>query len=145
MPCAAGPRVHSSELSGRASSHDVMAASPVRVFIWLCKAVSSTATRLNELAAALVQLDLRLGTPRQQTRDAIERHLDGAMQRHFVHLIQRAIHYFREPAFDAHRLAGDEAHQIADRRIIAERNQRTKVAILEGRQLRVAVDAALKL
>src|SRR6516225_2142660 len=79
-----------------------------------------------------MQLHLRLGAAINQTHGGVERDLDKAVQRIFVHLVERHIHEAREVAFDKEALADQFAHQTADRAVLAERHQRTEVAIMPG-------------
>ena len=55
-----------------------------------------------------------------------------------MHLVERAVHEAREIAFDEELLADQEAHQAADRAVLAERDQRAEIAIGEGLERRPA-------
>src|SRR4029077_11717600 len=64
--------------------------------------------------AASMQLHVWLGAAHDETRQGVERHLGKTMQRQFVHLVEREVHYSREPAFDHQAAAGEPAHHVAD-------------------------------
>src|SRR4029453_530629 len=61
-----------------------------------------------------------------------------------MHLVKRAVHKAREQALDPELAAHQSSHQGANRRILAERNQRTEIAIVPGLQ-RVAGESSLHL
>src|SRR5260370_32895959 len=54
------------------------------------------------------------------------------MQRHLMHLVERAIHQTGKRPLDEQAFAQEEAHQAADRAQAAERHQRAEIAIEEG-------------
>src|SRR3984893_17787561 len=76
-----------------------------------------------------MQLHVRLRAPSDQPAERVERHLDGPMERIFVHLVERAIHQAREKPLDPQVAAEQSAHQIADRGVLTERDQRSEIAI----------------
>jgi len=77
-----------------------------------------------------MQFHMRLGTPRDEAHGRVERDLNEAMQRVFVHLVERHIHDPREIAFDKETLAHQFTHQAADRAVLTERYQRAEVAVV---------------
>src|SRR5438045_1355781 len=54
-----------------------------------------------------MQLDVRLGPPRQHGCDGLQRNLDRSVEREFMHLVQRHVHQPREIALD-HQAAADQ-------------------------------------
>src|SRR4030095_2619189 len=61
-----------------------------------------------------------------------------------MHLVKRAVHKAREQSLDPEVATHQSSHQGANRRILAERNQRTEIAIVPGLQ-RVAGQSSLHL
>ena len=70
-----------------------------------------------------MQLDMGLGATGQRASEGVKGDLHPAVQRLLVHLIEGVVHKPREPAFDHHTLANQKAHQIADRAVLAQRNE----------------------
>src|SRR5262245_36531534 len=81
-----------------------------------------------------MQLYVRLGAARDQARNSVERHLGRSVQRVLMHLVKRAVHEAREQSLDPEVAAHQASHQGANRRVLAERNQRTEIAIVPGLQ-----------
>src|SRR5262245_52354304 len=76
-----------------------------------------------------MQLHARLRAPCDQTRRRIEDGLPPAVQGDLVLLEERYVHHAREQALDPQIAADEAAHQIADRRVLAERDQRSEIAV----------------
>jgi hypothetical protein len=53
---------------------------------------------------------------------------------HEVHLVERHVHDAGEVAFDHHVAADQLAHQVAHRRVLAKRHQRSEVPVNKGLQ-----------
>jgi hypothetical protein len=70
-----------------------------------------------------MQFHMRLGAPRDKADRRVERNLNEAMQRIFVHLVERHIDEPREIAFDKETLAHQFTHQATDRAVLGERYQ----------------------
>src|SRR5262249_41632302 len=79
-----------------------------------------------------MQFHLRFGAPVDQPNEGVERDFDEAVQRIFVHFVQRHVHQPREIAFDKETAADQLAHQAADRAVFTERHQRAEVAVIPG-------------
>src|SRR4051794_1456525 len=79
-----------------------------------------------------VQLHVRLGPAAHGPRQRAQDDLRGAVHGPLVHLVERAVHQPGEVALDHQPLAGDEAHQVADRAVLAQAHQRAEVAVDEG-------------
>ena len=91
-----------------------------------------------------MQLDVRLGAPRDQPRQRVQRHLREPVQREFVHLVERLVHEPREAAFE-HQVAADQgAHHVAHGAEFAQRHQRAEIALVIVAQ-RLAREPALDL
>src|SRR3954468_12804001 len=81
-----------------------------------------------------MQLDMRLGAPREDAREGIEEYLGEAVQRELVHLVERQVHYFCKKPFNHDTTAGDGTHQATDGTKFAERDQRAEIPVLERLQ-----------
>jgi hypothetical protein len=57
-----------------------------------------------------MQLHMRLGAPRDQSRNGIERYLGRPVQREFMHLVERSVHQSREQALDPEATPHEAAH-----------------------------------
>src|SRR5476649_1056864 len=78
---------------------------------------------------ASMQFHVRLGAPHDQSRQRVERDLGKAVQREFVHLVERQVHPACEQAFD-HQVAADQSpHHVADGAELAQRHQRAKIPV----------------
>src|SRR5437879_3042372 len=81
-----------------------------------------------------MQLDVRLGAPRDHSCRRVERDLPEPVQRQLVHLVQRQVHHSRKPTLDPKIAPGKAAHEISHDGILAKRNEGTEVAIAPRRQ-----------
>src|SRR5438477_2403594 len=79
----------------------------------------------------LVKLHLRLGLRADHARERVERHAPETVQRPDVLAVERNVEEPRDPALDAEFLARDEAHQLPDGVVRAERDERAEVAVAE--------------
>src|SRR5688572_19518725 len=82
--------------------------------------------------AGSVQLHLGLHLPADPARERVEGHPPEPVQRHDVLAVEGHVHELRDPALDAEFLARDEAHQLADRFVLPERDEGAEIAVAEG-------------
>src|SRR5919108_2766289 len=104
---------------------------------------SSNASTHGPADPPLMQFDLRLGPPRDHPRHGVERHLRQAVQGELMPLVKGLVHQARQPPLDEEIAADERPHQIADRRVSTEGNERPVVAIvprLEGRARKAPPD-----
>src|SRR5438552_6516250 len=99
---------------------------------------SSMWTQASPKQRRSVKLHVRLRAPGNGSRGRVERHLPETVQRQFMRLVERQVHHPCEPTLDPQLAAAETAHQIADDRVLAQRDQRTEVAIPPRHQRLVA-------
>ena len=69
------------------------------------------------------------GPPREKPAQHVENDFGEAMQRVKVHAIERDVHDSREESFDENRAPDELPHETADGAVLAERDERSEVAI----------------
>src|SRR5262245_57098609 len=112
---------------------------------WLvCEKLVRYSSGIGLFIGASMQLHVRLGAPRDQSRKGIERHLDRPVQRKFMHLVERLVHQPREQALDPEATPDEPAHQASDGRIFTERHKRDEIPVAPGLE-RLARQAPLDL
>src|SRR5215207_1332416 len=90
---------------------------------------------------ALVQLHLRLGAPGDQPCQRVEHNLCRAVEGELMQFVERIIYEARHDALDEQTAANETSHEVADRRIFAERDKRTPVFVAPVPQRRWAACA----
>src|SRR4051794_33456507 len=91
-----------------------------------------------------MQLHLRLGAAEEAAGERAEEGPAAAVQRVFVHLVERAVHEAGGKTLDEEVLAEEEPHEAADGAVLAERDQRAEIPVGE-RQGRLAGEPAAEL
>src|ERR1700730_6264224 len=115
------------------------------IIAWLvCEKLIRYSSGIGLFIGPSMQLHMRFGAPRDQSRKGIERYLGRPVQREFMHLVERSVHQPREQALGPWVPPYEPSHEVTDRRVFAERNERAEVAIAPRRQ-RFAAQPSLDL